>query len=68
MSTEAKKPPCALCGQSVEIKGFTLDTPTKQLLFCCAGCLSIYQLLNENQSADANQPDDPITPPNKEVY
>lgn len=68
MSTEATKQPCALCGQSVEIKDFTLDTPTKQFPFCCAGCLNIYQLLNENQSTDANQPDDPITLPNKEVY
>ena len=41
---------CALCGQPVEIEGFTLNTPHGLLKFCCAGCLSIYQLLNEDDS------------------
>ena len=41
---------CDLCGQPVEIDGFTLDTPQGSLKFCCAGCLSIYQLLNEDDS------------------
>jgi hypothetical protein len=39
--------PCVLCGQPVEITGFTLTTPDGVLKFCCAGCLSIYQLLND---------------------
>jgi hypothetical protein len=39
---------CVLCGQPVEIEGFTLQTPEGMLKFCCAGCLSIYQLLNDS--------------------
>jgi hypothetical protein len=39
---------CVLCGQPVEIAGFTLQTPGGMLKFCCAGCLSIYQLLNDS--------------------
>ncbi|MGJ0482990.1 MAG: heavy metal translocating P-type ATPase metal-binding domain-containing protein [Methylomicrobium sp.] len=39
---------CVLCGQPVEIEGFTLQTPEVTLKFCCAGCLSIYQLLNDS--------------------
>ncbi|MEC4747669.1 heavy metal translocating P-type ATPase metal-binding domain-containing protein [Methylomicrobium sp. Wu6] len=38
---------CVLCGQPVEIAGFTLETPDGISKFCCAGCLSIYQLLND---------------------
>lgn len=41
---------CALCGLPVEIKGFTLSTSNGEKKFCCAGCLSIYQLLNNNTS------------------
>lgn len=41
---------CALCGQPVEIVGFTLTSNQGQQKFCCAGCLSIYQLLNEHQT------------------
>ncbi len=37
---------CALCGQPAVLKSFTLNTPDGLLRFCCAGCLSIYQLLN----------------------
>ncbi|MGZ8162052.1 MAG: heavy metal translocating P-type ATPase metal-binding domain-containing protein [Methylobacter sp.] len=47
---------CALCGQPVEIKGFTLNTPEAQKHFCCAGCLSIYQLLNEKQYITTHNP------------
>ena len=58
MSAENKKPLCALCGQSVEIKGFELITPDAKLPFCCEGCLSIYQLLNENALVtDNTQPE-----------
>jgi hypothetical protein len=42
------KETCALCGQPVEIKGFTLTTLEAVQKFCCAGCLSLYQLLNKN--------------------
>ncbi len=41
------KEPCVLCGQPVEITGFSLTTSNGVQKFCCAGCLSIYQLLNE---------------------
>jgi len=43
------KDPCPLCGQPVEISGFTLQTKEGKKSFCCAGCVSIYQLLNEDQ-------------------
>jgi endogenous inhibitor of DNA gyrase (YacG/DUF329 family) len=42
--------PCALCGQPVEIEGFTLQGPQGELKFCCAGCQSIYQLLYESET------------------
>ena len=38
---------CALCGQQAVLRSFTLNTPNGLQRFCCAGCLSIYQLLNE---------------------
>jgi hypothetical protein len=41
------KPLCALCKQPVEIEGFCLITADGKKKFCCAGCLSIYQLLNK---------------------
>ncbi|NOQ77536.1 MAG: metal-binding protein [Methylococcaceae bacterium] len=40
--------PCPLCGQPVEISGFKLKTKEGEKSFCCAGCVSIYQLLNED--------------------
>ncbi len=43
------KEPCPLCGQAVEIKGFSLKTTEGVKHFCCAGCVSIYQLLNEDK-------------------
>ena len=45
---------CDLCGQPVEIKGFTLTGPQGVLKFCCAGCQSIYHLLNKNESTPSN--------------
>ena len=39
---------CALCGLAVEIKGFSLTTEAGLQKFCCAGCLSIYHLLNDD--------------------
>ena len=58
MSAENKKPLCTLCGQPVEIKGFELNTRDGMFPFCCAGCLSIYQLLNENELVtDNTQPE-----------
>jgi len=40
--------PCPLCSQPVEIKGFSLETKEGIKHFCCAGCVSIFQLLNED--------------------
>lgn len=37
---------CALCGLAVEIEGFNVETDEGLKLFCCAGCLSVYRLLN----------------------
>ncbi len=37
---------CALCGLAVEIQGFDVQTIEGIKLFCCAGCLSVYRLLN----------------------
>lgn len=42
------KEPCVLCGQPVEITGFSLITGSGEQKFCCAGCLSIYQLLHQD--------------------
>lgn len=38
---------CALCGQAVKIGGFTLAGEEGVQKFCCGGCLSIYQLLED---------------------
>ena len=46
---KSTKPPCALCSQPVHITGFKLETREGQKDFCCEGCLSIYQLLNEDK-------------------
>ena len=37
---------CALCGLAVEIDGFSVQTSEGLMRFCCAGCLSVYRLLN----------------------
>ena len=46
---KSTKPSCALCSQPVQITGFKLETREGQKDFCCEGCLSIYQLLNEDK-------------------
>ncbi|GAB4257721.1 MAG: hypothetical protein Kow0065_07150 [Methylomicrobium sp.] len=61
MPTETPNPPCALCGETVEVKGFELVTPNGRLPFCCAGCLSIYDLLNTAETSTQS----PIHPDNK---
>jgi transposase-like protein len=40
---------CDLCGLTVEVSGFTLTTKESHKSFCCEGCKSIFQLLNEDQ-------------------
>ena len=47
-NTEQQQEPCTLCGLAVEIDGFFLTTPNSIQKFCCAGCLNIYQLLNDD--------------------
>lgn len=42
---------CDLCGQPVEIAGFTLQTTQGARTFCCAGCQSIYTLIYGNSLA-----------------
>jgi len=44
MAKESDK--CALCGLAVEVEGFDVMTTEGLKLFCCAGCLSVYRLLN----------------------
>ena len=39
---------CTLCGLTVEIDCFLLNTTNGIQTFCCAGCLNIYQLLNDD--------------------
>lgn len=56
MATVEYKKPCDLCGQPVEIKGFTLTTDKGEQLFCCAGCVSIYRLLHANAVEAPIQP------------
>ena len=38
---------CDLCSLDVGIMPFVLNTPEKQYLFCCEGCLGIYQMLHD---------------------
>lgn len=39
---------CSLCSLPVKINGFTLNSNEGTKKFCCQGCLSIFQLFNEN--------------------
>lgn len=57
MATIEYKETCALCGQAVEIKEFTLNDKIGIKKFCCLGCLSIYQLLNpSSENTTINKP------------
>ncbi|MGZ8190364.1 MAG: heavy metal translocating P-type ATPase metal-binding domain-containing protein [Methylococcaceae bacterium] len=55
MATIEYKETCLLCGQPVKIDGFALDTVEGKSKFCCAGCLSIYQLLHEDTIINNNK-------------
>ncbi|MBS3964788.1 MAG: metal-binding protein [Methylomonas sp.] len=47
---------CDLCGQPVKVPGFELPVPQASgKKFCCAGCLSIYQLLNPETITNDNK-------------
>jgi hypothetical protein len=41
---------CSLCGQQAVLRRFTLNTPEGQRRLCCAGCLDIYRLLNQDNA------------------
>ncbi|MCF7970351.1 MAG: metal-binding protein [Methylococcaceae bacterium] len=43
---------CTLCGLAVEINAFSVNTTEGLKLFCCAGCLSVYRLLNGDKVID----------------
>jgi len=45
---------CDLCGLPVEIDGFILRADEGTKSFCCAGCLSIYQLFYTNNPTKEN--------------
>ena len=50
---------CDLCGLTVEVSGFTLKINEGLKMFCCEGCKSIFQLLNEEQLIpETSQSDD----------
>ncbi len=49
MSHANDKEACVLCGLPVKITGFSLTTSDGLQKFCCAGCLSIYRLFNEDK-------------------
>jgi hypothetical protein len=54
MSRIEYKIACALCGLSVDIDGFQLTTVDGEKRFCCAGCLSVYQLINPDEQTHNN--------------
>lgn len=61
MDTIKYRQTCALCGLAVEIEGFSLTTQHGLQTFCCAGCLSIYQLLNNNNIDNDDNIEIPLT-------
>jgi hypothetical protein len=46
---KSTKKPCTLCSLPVEIPGFEIETKEGKKDFCCEGCLSIYQLFNQDK-------------------
>lgn len=45
---------CDLCGLTIELPGFELDTINGAKAFCCEGCKGIFQMLNEDQLIKEN--------------
>ncbi len=39
--------PCDLCSLPVGVKPFVLVFEGRSLMFCCEGCLGIYQMLHD---------------------
>jgi len=58
-SETKKKIVCTLCGLPVLINGFTLQNSHGEQKFCCAGCLSIYQLFHGEESTSPNSTESP---------
>ncbi|MCK6411636.1 MAG: hypothetical protein L6Q55_04335 [Azonexus sp.] len=52
MSTQES---CELCGLDVGTRPFLLNTPEREVRFCCEGCRGIYEMLH-----DINSVQDPI--------
>lgn len=54
---------CAYCKSLPSSSGFKLITKEGEKLFCCQGCLSIYQMLNNDDDDDSQASCDnlPIT-------
>jgi hypothetical protein len=61
METIKHRKTCVLCGLAVEIDGFSITTQEGLQNFCCAGCLSIYQLLNDNDIIHDDTIESPLT-------
>jgi hypothetical protein len=61
METLKQREHCALCGLVAEVDEFSLATPDGLQKFCCAGCLSIYQLLNDEQATLNNNTETSLT-------
>lgn len=49
MAMAAHKEHCAFCSQEVQIDQFSLMTTDGRQHFCCAGCLCLYQLFNNDK-------------------
>lgn len=45
---------CAYCKSLPSSSGFKLITKEGEKLFCCQGCLSIYQMLNNDNTQASN--------------
>jgi Putative metal-binding domain of cation transport ATPase len=43
----SEKKACDLCGLTVEISGFELQTTEGEKQFCCEGCKGIFTMLHE---------------------
>jgi len=40
---------CDLCSLTVETPGFVLKTQEGDKVFCCEGCMGIFEMLHEDQ-------------------
>lgn len=61
VNTKPHQETCTLCGLPVEIEDFYLSTKQSVQKFCCAGCLSVYQLLNDEHIVSDDNIDTSLT-------